>query len=120
MAKDQPLQECTQLNVLKKPKICYIWREHTNHFITIAVNYFRKLVLTTGTDKGVSDIKIVQESGDTFAFLLLWMNYCCYCYSLILYTNIYLSMSPLSPIATLTALAVKFSTTKKHCKLLYR
>ena len=29
-----------------------------------------------------------------------------------------INMFPLSPIATLTALAVKFSTTKKHCKIL--
>jgi hypothetical protein len=27
-----------------------------------------------------------------------------------------INLFPLSPIATLTALAVKFSTTKKHCK----
>jgi hypothetical protein len=29
-----------------------------------------------------------------------------------------INLFPLSPIATLTALAVKFSTTKKHCKIL--
>jgi hypothetical protein len=29
-----------------------------------------------------------------------------------------INLFPLSPIATLTALAVKFSTTRKHCKIL--
>jgi hypothetical protein len=29
-----------------------------------------------------------------------------------------INLFPLSPIATLTAMAVKFSTTKKHCKIL--
>jgi hypothetical protein len=29
-----------------------------------------------------------------------------------------INLFPLSPIAKLTALAVKFSTTKKHCKIL--